>query len=157
VSAASDYTFVTTWIIPASLDRVWAELMAPETWPKWWYGLKKISLVTPGDAGGVGAVRDMTWRSVLPYRLTFQMRTTAIDPKRSITGVSTGELEGTGVWTLEATGPTETRVRYDWRVTATKSWMRTFAPLARPLFAWNHNILMDWGRSGLIVRLGGKP
>jgi uncharacterized protein YndB with AHSA1/START domain len=156
VSAASDYTFVTTWNIPASLDRVWAELTTPETWPKWWYGVKRVALVTPGDAAGVGAVREMTWRGVLPYRLTFQMRTTAIEPRRLIAGAATGELAGEGTWTLEAAGA-ETRVRYDWRVTANKPWMRTLAPIARPIFAWNHDVIMEWGRTGLIARLGGKP
>jgi uncharacterized protein YndB with AHSA1/START domain len=156
VSAASDYTFVTIWNIPASLDRVWAELTTPETWPKWWYGVKRVALVTPGDAAGVGAVRDMTWRGVLPYRLTFQMRTTAIEPRRLIAGAATGELAGEGTWTLEAAGA-ETRVRYDWRVTANKPWMRTLAPIARPIFAWNHDVIMEWGRTGLIARLGGKP
>lgn len=155
--AASDYIFVTNWIIPASLDRVWAELITPETWPKWWYGVKRVALVTPGDAAGVGAVREMTWRSVLPYRLTFQMRTTTIEPKRTIAAVSSGELAGEGVWTLEPNGPEETRVRYDWRVTANKPWMRAVAPIARPIFAWNHDVIMQWGRSGLITRLGGTP
>jgi hypothetical protein len=27
--------------------------------------------------------------------------------------------------------------------------MRLIAPVAPPVFAWNHNVVMDWGRQGL--------
>jgi hypothetical protein len=46
-----------------------------------------------------------------------------------------------------------THVRYDWQVVANKRWMRWLAPLARPLFAWNHDVVMDWGRIGLLRRV----
>jgi len=32
--------------------------------------------------------------------------------------------------------------------------MNALAPLARPVFAWNHDRVMEWGRSGLARRLG---
>jgi len=34
-------------------------------------------------------------------------------------------------------------------VEVAKPWMRLIAPLARPVFAWNHAMVMDWGRQGL--------
>jgi hypothetical protein len=45
-------------------------------------------------------------------------------------------------------------VRYDWRVDLGKPWMRTLAPLLRPAFAWNHNVLMRWGEQDLSRRFG---
>ena len=47
-----------------------------------------------------------------------------------------------------------TTVRYDWHVELGKPWMRTFAPVLRPIFAWNHNVLMGWGEADLRRRLG---
>ena len=39
-----------------------------------------------------------------------------------------------------------TAVVYEWNVSTTKPWMNLLAPIARPLFAWNH----DW-----VMRNGG--
>jgi hypothetical protein len=67
-----------------------------------------------------------------------------------------GELEGTGIWRFEAEGENKTRVQYDWRVKTTKPWMNFIAPLARPFFKWNHDIIMGWGEEGLKKRLAAS-
>lgn len=36
----------------------------------------------------------------------------------------------------------------------TKAWMKLIAPLAGPLFKWNHDIVLGWGAEGLALRLG---
>ena len=152
--ANSHYRFVTTWNIPAPAEPIWAELMTPEQWPSWWRGVERVELVSPGNGEhGVGAVRDYAWRSALPYRLTFRMTTTKVERCRLIEGQATGELEGCGCWRLT---PCEagTRVEYDWQVVANKWWMRWLAPLARAAFEWNHDVVMEWGRQGLVRRVG---
>jgi hypothetical protein len=148
-SLPSRYQFVTRWDVAAPQAHVWELLMAPEQWPTWWRGVERVELLQPGcEPHGVGAVRRYTWRSRLPYRLTFTMETTRIEPQSLIEGRATGELEGQGCWHLShSTGITH--VRYDWDVVATKPWMQWLAPLARPLFAWNHDVVMRWGCEGL--------
>ena len=148
----SQYTFITHWRIPAPVDRVWRELMAPDEWPTWWRGVERVELLRPGLNGDIGAIRRYTWKSRLPYRLTFDMETTRIEPQRVIEGRASGELAGTGRWELT---PQEnsTRVRYDWSVQTTKAWMRVLSPIARPIFAWNHDIVMAWGLEGLVRRV----
>jgi uncharacterized protein YndB with AHSA1/START domain len=150
----SDYQLVTRWTFAAPLPAVWEELMHPERWQEWWRGVRRVELLERGAESGVGARRRMTWRSALPYELTFDMRTTRIEPRSLIEGVAEGELHGRGIWTLaaEAGG---THVRYDWRVEATRPWMRLLAPVAKPLFAWNHGVVMEWGRAGLAKKLAG--
>jgi hypothetical protein len=32
--------------------------------------------------------------------------------------------------------------------------MNYLAPIARPVFKWNHDVVMAWGREGLEKRLG---
>ena len=39
-------------------------------------------------------------------------------------------------------------------VQTTKGWMNLLAPIARPVFSWNHNVVMNWGAKGLASRLG---
>jgi len=149
---ASDYQLVTRWTLAAPIAAVWEELTHTERWPEWWRGVRRVELLERGDESGVGALRRMTWRSALPYELTFDMRTTRIEPQSVIEGVADGELRGRGIWSLAAE-PGRTQVRYDWLVEATKPWMRVLAPVAKPLFAWNHGVVMEWGRSGLARRL----
>jgi hypothetical protein len=132
---------------------VWNELDSPEDWPVWWRGVERVELLRPRtDSLGHGALRRYTWRSRLPYRLTFTMETTLVERYSRIEGRATGELEGIGRWQLShAAGITH--VQYDWHVEVKKQWMRWLAPMARPLFKWNHDVVMEWGRQGLLRRL----
>jgi uncharacterized protein YndB with AHSA1/START domain len=149
---SQQFHLVTQWTFASAPVAVWAALIEPEQWPAWWRAVKKVELIEPGDAGGVGAYRRFTWRTALPYTITFNMRTVRIEPLALIEGEADGELTGTGTWTLTpAKGGTQ--VCYDWIVDATKPWMRLSAPLLGPLFAWNHNKVMQWGYEGLRQQL----
>ena len=78
-----------------------------------------------------------------------------MDPPRSMAGTARGELEGRGHWRLfEQDGVTA--VVYDWQVATTKRWMNLLAPLARPVFDYNHDVVMGWGGEGLARRLGAR-
>ena len=94
-----------------------------------------------------------TWRSKLPYELAFDMRLTRIEPMSLIEGEAIGELTGKGLWRFTEEGDS-TRVRYDWNVKTTKPWMNLLAPVARPIFKWNHDVVMNWGAEGLARKLG---
>jgi uncharacterized protein YndB with AHSA1/START domain len=150
----SQYQFVTHWQIAAPVERVWGVLNAPDQWPQWWRGVERVDLLRPSlDDLGTGAVRRYTWKSRLPYRLSFVMETTHVEPHSRIEGHATGELEGRGCWQLTCAHGM-THVQYDWQVNVNKRWMRWLAPLARPLFEWNHDVVMEWGRVGILRRLG---
>lgn len=146
------FDLVTHWHLDAPVEAVWAALVVPEAWPSWWNAVKRVALLAPGDGAGLGAIRRMTWATALPFSLTFDLTTTRIERPHLIEGRATGELVGIGRWTLEADGDA-TRARYDWQVEVTKPWMRTLAPLLRPVFTWNHHVVMGWGEDGLRRKL----
>jgi hypothetical protein len=150
--SATKFHLTTDWRLSAPRDTVWRALCAVEDWPSWWRAVAKVEHLADGDANGVGTVRRMTWRTALPYSLTFVMRTTRVEPMMVIEGQADGELEGLGRWTLSGDSPW-TNARYDWIVDITKPWQRTLAPLLRPAFAWNHNVVMRWGELGLAAKL----
>jgi hypothetical protein len=149
----SDYAFTTVWRTRAPLEAVWQEIFDTESWPSWWKGVEKVIKLREGDADGLGSVHRYTWKSRLPYRLTFDMETVKIEAPRFLEGVAVGELVGRGCWRLWTEGD-ETIIRYDWIVSTTKRWMNALAVVARPLFRWNHDVVMRWGAAGLSERLG---
>jgi uncharacterized protein YndB with AHSA1/START domain len=149
---AQTFDLVTEWRLEAPIERVWAALQAVEDWPDWWPMVRGVSVLQPGDANGLGAVRRLQWATALPYSLAFDVETVRVQPVTLIEGRARGELDGLGRWTLTPDGG-GTRVRYDWQVAVTKPWMRVMAPLLRPAFAWNHRVVMESGRKGLAALL----
>jgi uncharacterized protein YndB with AHSA1/START domain len=146
------YSFSTVWQFKAPLDAVWNLVYRSEEWPAWWRGVERVEVLEEGGAHHVGGVRRFTWKSRLPYRLSFDMRTVRVEPLSLIEGEAFGELTGRGLWTFSSSAGV-TGVRYDWSVETTKPWMNLLAPLARPLFKWNHDVVMAWGAEGLAKRL----
>jgi hypothetical protein len=147
------YSFVTRWKVEAPLERVVDVLKRVDEWPAWWRGVRAVEQITEGDADGVGAIHRFTFRSRLPYSLVFSVRVTEVSAPYRLAGQATGELEGAGIWTLSNYDGL-THIRYDWNVRTTPWWMNLLAPIARPIFARNHDVIMDWGRVGLAKRLG---
>ena len=149
------YEFVTIWRFQSPLEPVWEMIYHSERWPQWWKGVERVVRVKEGDENDIGSIYRYTWKSKLPYRLTFEMQLTRVEPMKIIEGTALGELSGTGLWQLSSDGEITT-ARYDWQVETTKRWMNLLTPIARPLFKWNHNVVMGWGAEGLAKRLGVK-
>jgi uncharacterized protein YndB with AHSA1/START domain len=149
----AEYSFVTIWRLKAPIDAVWDALCDVDRWPSWWRYVERVVEIRPGDAGGLDAVRRLTWKTRLPYKLTFESRTTRVEPPFVLEATASGDLEGQGRWNLSShAGLTE--VRYEWRVATGKRWMNWLEPLARPLFKWNHDAVMQQGGEGLARFLG---
>ena len=147
------YEFVTVWKVDAPLERVWETIKHSESWHEWWKGVIRVVELKAGDADGLGSIRRSTWKSALPYTLEFDSEIVQIEHLKLIEARAFGELVGRGLWTFEAEAVDKSRVQYDWRVDTTKPWMNLLAPLARPFFRWNHDIIMNWGEEGLKRRL----
>ena len=97
----------------------------------------------------------IAWRSRIPYELEFEFAVHEMDEPRSMSGLASGALTGNGHWRLyEQDGVTA--VTYEWNVRTTKTWMNLLAPIAKPLFGYNHDIVMRWGGEGLAQRLDCK-
>jgi uncharacterized protein YndB with AHSA1/START domain len=149
----ADYAFLTAWRVAAPRERVFAVIHDSERWPEWWRGVERVVKLEQGDAEGRGSLGRYTWRSILPYRLHFEMRITRVDRPERMDGEAVGELTGAGRWLLyEDDGVTT--VLFEWRVHTTRAWMNVLAPVAAPVFRWNHDWVMRQGGRGLARRLG---
>lgn len=148
----SSYEFVSVWTIDAPLGAVWAAIKDSEAWPTWWRGVVRVVELKPGDDDGLGAVHRSTWKSALPYKLEFDSEIIRIEELKLIEARAFGELDGSGLWQFSETD-SGVSVQYDWLVQTTKPWMNLIAPLAKPVFKWNHDVIMLWGEEGLRKRL----
>ena len=151
----AEYRFLTTWLVEAERARVWDAIYESERWPEWWRGVVETERLAEGDESGVGQVGRYVWKSKLPYKLEFTLRTTRVERPRLLEGAASGELAGTGRWRFfEQNGITA--VIYEWDVHTTRAWMNVLAPIGRPLFAVNHDYVMRNGGEGIAKLLGAK-
>ncbi|MBI2312369.1 MAG: SRPBCC family protein [Betaproteobacteria bacterium] len=149
------FRLLTVWRLEAPIDEVCRAISESLLWPTWWKGAERVVELEPGDSQGIGSLRRYTWKSVLPYRLTFDARVIRAAPPFAVDGVVTGEVEGFGAWRLSQRGPMTT-VHYHWEVRTNRPWLNLLAPLARPLFEWNHDLLMQNGAAGLARLLDAR-
>ncbi len=155
MSSSQDYEFATIWQLEAPIEEIWEEISHPEHWPGWWKGVESVTELKAGDESGVGSLYRYVWKSRLPYELAFDMQTTRVESPVALEGIARGELEGTGRWQLSHEDGITT-VRYTWKVRTTRPWMNLLAPLARPIFEWNHDVVMRQGGEGLARLLGAR-
>jgi hypothetical protein len=149
------YEFLSTWVIEAPREVVWSTIEDVSAWPEWWRGVVSTREVAHGASDGNGRRYRVRWRSWIPYELEFDFTVDEVGFPSFMSGRAVGELEGTGVWRLhEDRGVTV--VTYEWRVDTTVRWMNLVGPVARPIFRWNHNVVMHQGGEGLADLLGAR-
>ena len=149
----ASYSFLTTWLLDSPREPVWDAIYDQEAWPQWWRGVEEAEELEPGDEDGVGTLSRLVWRSRLPYRLEFEVRTRRVEKPHLMEGHAVGELTGTGLWRLfDHNGVTA--VLYEWNVSTSRGWMNLLAPIGRPIFEWNHNWVMARGGEGIARRVG---
>lgn len=149
----TEYAFLTTWLLESPRQPVWEAIYDQAAWPSWWRGVEEAQELRPGDENGVGTVSRLVWKSLLPYRVEFEVTSTRVEHPSLLEGHAVGELEGVGRWRLyEQDGVTA--VLYEWNVSTTVPWMNRLAPLLRPAFEWNHDWVMARGGEGIAKLLG---
>jgi uncharacterized protein YndB with AHSA1/START domain len=150
----AQYSFLTTWLLDSPREPVFEAIYDQARWPRWWRGVEEAEELRPGNGDdGVGTVARMVWKSLLPYRVEFEVTTTRVERPHLMEGDAVGELTGTGRWRLfEREGVTA--VLYEWNVATTRAWMNLVAPMARPVFEWNHDWVMARGGEGIATLLG---
>ena len=147
------YRFLTTWLLEAERERVWDAVYDSDAWPEWWRGVVEAERLAEGDEHGIGQYGRYVWKAKLPYKVEFFVRSTRVEAPYLLEGEASGELAGTGRWRFfEQDGITA--VIYEWNVRTTKAWMNLLAPVARPVFALNHDHVMRSGGECLAKRLG---
>jgi hypothetical protein len=152
---ASQYSFITKWQIKAPVERVWEAIYNSNNWRTWWKGVLQVTDICNGDENGIGDVKNITWKSVLPYKLSFKMKLVEKEMYKKLTGIAFGELQGNGTWYFKQENDI-TYVEYYWNVITTKKWMNVLSFILKPAFKYNHNVVMHWGAEGLAKKLNAE-
>jgi len=84
--------------------------------------------------------------------LRWRFKVTESRGAAGFTLVATGDLVGSGVWTLTQHGEI-VDVQYDWRITADKPLLRYGTFIFRPIFSANHHWAMARGEESLNLEL----
>jgi uncharacterized protein YndB with AHSA1/START domain len=147
------FRLISHWHLDAPAERVWAALTETGDWPAWWPYVRAVRELRPGTGDGFGARHHLAWGSRLPYGLSFEAEVIQAQRPWLLRARVRGDLNGMGTWELTPAGG-GTRLRYLWCVEPGTRWMRLLAPLAGPVFRWNHAAVMRAGAQGLARHLG---
>lgn len=148
----TQFSLITVWQIPATVENCWFCLLDREHWPHWWPYITSVEPLRTGSKDGVGDICRYRWNTCLPYHLTVDITVTDLKPFEYIRYSAAGDLLGDGSCRFYAE-ERQTRIRFCWRVSPNKSWMKLMAPWAAPIFIWNHQHVMKKGEQSFRQRL----
>lgn len=148
-----NYSFTTNWYVKAPLEQVWEAIYKSEDWPQWWKGVVSVKETEKGDERGIGSIREYRIKSPMHYTLFFRLLLTDREEYKYLSGNASGELEGVGAWHFSREGD-QTHVQCEWNVHTNIKWMNSFAFLLKPVFRFNHSMVMKWGAKSLAKKLG---
>ncbi len=147
------YHFLEHWHVNAPIETVWPIIRDVSGYPRWWKEF--VETRKRNDLDGVGAVVWVHAKSSLPYHMYFEVEAVRQEPPRIAAVRVRGDLNGQMHWTLEPDGQA-TRLTFEETVITGKALLTLLAPLLKPLFAWNHEIMMRNGEQGLRRLLGDE-
>lgn len=148
-----NYNFLTIWRFDAPLEDVYEVIRDADKYHLWWKGQSPVETIRNGNGLGVGTVKRFRTRSVLPYSLVYDGTVLDVEPLKKIEGKTVGDLKGHGIWLFEKDND-HTVASYYWNVKTEVGWMNKLAPVLKPVFEWNHDVVMRWGAEGLARYLG---
>jgi hypothetical protein len=144
-----EYHFITYWNVSGSIDDVYDILYDVSEYPRWWPSLaRSYECTEKGDAKGVGARGNIVTKGFLPYVIRWSYEVVQTDRPNEFRIAASGDLTGTGHWILQQQD-SFIAITYEWNVRTEKRLLRILSPIFRPLFAWNHDWVMQRGLEGL--------
>ncbi len=152
----TEYNFTTHWHVDAPLQEVWELIYHSEEWPQWWADVISVVESSHGDDRGIGSIRHYILRSPTGYKLSFNLLLTGRLEYQLLEGNASGELEGKGSWHFKTATNGGTHVECLWNVNTKIDWMNKLSFLLRPVFKYNHKIVMRRGAKGMARKLNAR-
>lgn len=138
-----EYNLVTQCSFLAPIKTVWDVTVDVAAYPEWWPSIDNV--VLEGDEKTLQEESNIryTIKGFLPHSLQFQTHVTRCVPFSRIEMTACGDLEGTGISTLEEHNGI-TLARFQWDVTMTSPLLNRLSQCKffHNLFVWNHDFAM---------------
>lgn len=148
--AAAQYHFLSEYRLRGDPERIWAALIDVDSWPTWWTWLKRVDVLRePSGDDGLGGIYRNTVRAPAGYGFVYETELTDVDHLHRIDVTSRGDIVGRGRFLLAPAPDGALNVSFAWLVETPKRWMTVIAPVARPVFTWNHDRMMTAFGTGL--------
>lgn len=136
------YAFRNEWNVRASTTTAFAVLNDIESYPRWWPEVRHVRRINDASA-------EVSIRSLVPYVLDVTLEKDVADAEAGLLRTSiSGDLVGWSSWTITASAG-GSRLSFEQEVEVTKRLVRVLSPVARPLFRFNHTLMMRRGEHGL--------
>ena len=142
------------WRMDTDAAPLWALLADVPSWPRWWPQVRRVRVLQRAPGDPVGNVTEIDWSSALLNGIRLQVLTTAAERPRLLEGRASGDLRGVGAWLLEPGSDGGVEVTWRWEVELDRGWMRSMAPLLRPVFEGQHFATVRAGAQGMAQALG---
>jgi len=154
--AAPSYRVRARWLVPFAVDEVFGLLSDWLELPRWWPAVYLAAdEIERGEPDGVGRVVGFVTKGWAPFTLHWQARVERVRSPFELRYVCTGDLEGSGHWTLTPQGDA-TEVVYEGEITAEKGSDGVFAAVWQPLRAANHRWALAQGGKSLQLELARR-
>lgn len=144
------YSLRSRWVLPVGRGELWdallSQLESGDPLP-WWGSVRAVG-TTPDTI-------DLRADTALGYRLGFTVSDLELARPDHLTFSADGDLRGRAVVRFVPAPGSTTILLIEWDVVATRAWMRSVDPLARPLFVISHALLMRRGERRLAAWLQG--
>lgn len=135
------YRFSSVWRFDHDARHVYDALADGESYPTWWPQVREARRFDD-DTG------EVVCQSVLPYRLRMFARRLVTDPVTlHLKAELSGDLVGWAEWRVEPAS-SGCLARFHQQVDTT-GFIRRATLIARPIFNWNHEVMMRGGERGL--------
>jgi hypothetical protein len=151
-TAASAYSFASTWAVPASRERLWRtfdDLLVSDDPFVFWPGMNSRRQAD----GSIQVVAG----SPVGYKLRFRLHDMVDTPMETVTLRSDGDLDGRATMRFHPGDETNCLLDVTWHVRVTPLWMRVGERVLRPVYVRAHDLVMRRGERGLAAWLRANP
>lgn len=140
---SKEYRLVTQCTFQAPAEAVWDVTVNVTAYPEWWPYISHV--VIEGDETTLQEGSDIhyTIKGFLPHSLKFQTHVTHCRPFSRIEMTAHGDLEGTGISSLEEHNGI-TLATFQWNVALIPPLFRSLSQwgILHKVFTWNHDFAM---------------
>ena len=148
------FVLTSRWRMDIDAAPLWALLTDIPSWPRWWPQVKRVRVLQRAAGDPVGNLTQIDWSSAPLNDLRLQLLTTAAERPRLLEGRASGDLRGLGAWILEPTPDGGVELTCRCEVELDRSWMRSLAPLLRPVLEGKLFAVVRAGAQGMAQALG---